>query len=259
MSRASELLLKMKNNPPVIGTHVTMNEISISEQMGNMGFEFVWIEGEHSPLDKQSILGHIIACKAGNTAAFVRIPWNDPVLVKPILEMGPDGIIFPFIRTAEEARLAVASTTYPPKGIRGFGPRRANRYGTMSSSEYIDNVQSSIIRIMQIEHIDAINNLESILAVEGVDAIVAGPNDLSGSVNLLGQIRHPEMLKLLDRMAEAAKKAGKPFGASFGIDPKSIEDWIRRGVSFIASGNDSSYILKAGSETMKFIKDTAGK
>ena len=73
MSRASELLIKMKNNPPVIGTHVTTNEIAISEQMGNIGFEFVWIEGEHSPLDKQAILGHIIACKAGNTASFVRI------------------------------------------------------------------------------------------------------------------------------------------------------------------------------------------
>ena len=255
MSKASELLRLMKNNELVVGTHVNMSDMSISEQMGVLGFEFVWIEGEHSPLDKQTILGHIIGCKAGGAAAFVRIPWNDPVLAKPILEMGPDGIVFPFIRTAEEARAAVAACQYPPKGIRGFGPRRANRYGTQPNDEYLAEVDSSILKIMQIEHVDAVNNLAEILAVPGVDTIVAGPNDLSGSIGLLGQTRHPEVLALLDKMAEECAKAGVPFGVSMGPDKASIADWMRRGVNWIAVGNDTSYIAQAGLETIRFLRE----
>jgi len=255
MSRASDLLQKMKKNPPVIGTHVNMADLSIAEQMGVLGFEFVWIEGEHSPLDKQTILGHIVACKAGNTAAFVRIPWNDPVLAKPILEMGIDGIIFPFIRTAEEAKAAVAACRYPPKGIRGYGPRRANRYGTQPNAEYLESVDESFLKIMQIEHIDAVNNLEEILAVDGVDTIVVGPNDLSGSVGLLGQTRHPDVLALMDTIAAKSKKAGVPFGVSMGVDKVALGEWIRRGVSWIGAGNDTSYIAQAGADAIKLIKE----
>ena len=254
MSRASDLLQKMKKEL-VVGTHVNLADLSISEQMGALGFEFVWIEGEHSPLDKQTILGHIIGCAAGNTAAFVRIPWNDPVLAKPVLEMGPDGIVFPFIRTAEEARAAVAACTYPPKGIRGYGPRRANRYGTIPAAKYIAEVDDSILKIMQIEHIDAVTNLEEIMAVEGVDTIVVGPNDLSGSINLLSQVRHPDVMALMDTIAEKCKKANMPFGVSMPFDKANIADWIRRGVSWMAAGNDTSYIAKAGSETITTIRE----
>ena len=258
MSTASVLLNRMKKGELIAGTHVTLSDFSISEQMGLLGFEFVWIEGEHSPLDKQNILGHIIACKAGNTAAFVRIPWNDPVLAKPVLEMGPDGMIFPFVRTAEEARAAVAACRYPPKGIRGFGPRRANKYGTQPNAVYIEEVDSSILKIMQIEHIDAVNNLEEIIAVDGVDTIVVGPFDLSGSVDLLGQTRHPDVMALMDTIAEKCRAANMPFGISMPYDKNNITDWIRRGASWMAVGNDSSYIATAGSDTIKTIREIKG-
>jgi len=255
MSRAAELLNKMKKGELIIGTHVNLSDLSISEQMGALGFEFVWIEGEHSPLDKQTILGHVIGCAAGNAAAFVRIPWNDPVLAKPILEMGPDGIVIPFIRTAEEAKAAVAACTYPPKGIRGFGPRRANRYGTIPNNKYIEEVDDSILKIMQIEHIDAVKNLEEILAVEGVDTVVVGPNDLSGSLNLLAQTRHPDVMEQMDIIAKKCKAAGKPFGVSMPYDKNNIADWLRRGAAWMAVGNDTSYIAKAGSETIMTIRE----
>ena len=255
MSRASELLARMRNKELIIGTHVNMADMSIAEQMGVIGFEFIWIEGEHSPLDKQIILGHVIAAKAGETAALVRIPWNDPVLAKPILEMGVDGIVFPFIRTAEEAEAAVAACRYPPEGIRGFGPRRANKYGTQPNDEYLAGVDDSILKIMQIEHIDAVNNLEEILAVDGVDTVVVGPNDLSGSIGLLGQTRHPDVMALMDQIGEKCNKAGIPFGVSMGgVDKATIADWIRRGITWIAAGNDTSYIAQAGSDTIKLIR-----
>ena len=255
MSRASEILARMKNKEFIIGTHVTFSDMAIAEEMGMLGFEFVWIEGEHSPLDKQTILDHIIGCKAGNTASFVRIPWNDPVLAKPVLDMGPDGIIFPFICTAEEARAAVAACRYPPKGIRGYGPKRANRYGTLPNSEYIEGVESSFLKIMQIEHVDAVNNLEEILAVDGVDTVVVGPSDLSCSLGLTGQFRHPELMALFDTIAKKCKAAGVPFGISMGYDKSNVADWIRRGVSWMAAGNDSNYIALAGQEIYKTMRD----
>ena len=258
MSKASDILDRMKNGEFIIGTHVNLSDISISELMGALGFEFVWIEGEHSHLDKQTILNHIIACKAANTAAFVRIPWNDPVLAKPVLEMGLDGIIFPFICTAEEAKAAVAACTYPPNGVRGYGPKRAGKYGTMSSSEYLADVDKSFLKIMQIEHVDAVNNLEKIIAVNGVDTIVVGPNDLSCSIGLTGQPRHPDVMALMDTIAKKCKAANMPFGVSMTYDKNSIADWIRRGVSWMAAGNDINYIAMAGKETIKTIREIKG-
>ena len=96
----------------------------------------------------------------------MRIAWNDPVLAKPVLEMGPDGIIFPYIRTPEETRKAMAACMYPPKGIRGFGPRRANQYGVLEDREYLDAVDDSLLRMVQVEHREAVECLEDILAVD---------------------------------------------------------------------------------------------
>ena len=256
--KISGLNEKIARKEPIIGTHISLSDISVTEMLGDMGNEFVWIDWEHSALDRQQIQGHMIAARAGGMAAFVRIPWNDPVLVKPILEMGPDGVVFPMIRTAEEARNAVASCMYPPKGIRGFGPRRANDYGMINNDDYIKQVGDSFWKIMQIEHVEAVKNLDGILAVDGVDTIVVGPNDLSGSAGLLGQVRNPEILKLLDEIAEKCHKANKPFGTSIGFNRQNVEDWKRRGASWIACGSDTGYIFEAGLDTLNNVKDIFG-
>jgi len=249
---------KIARKEPVIGTHISLSDTSVTEMLGEMGNEFVWIDWEHSSLDRHHIQGHLIAARAGGMAAFVRVPWNDPVIVKPILEMGPDGVVFPMIRTAGEAEAAVASCLYPPKGIRGFGPRRASAYGMIGGDEYLKNVESSFWRIMQIEHAEAVKNLDEILKVDGVDTIVVGPNDLSGSVGLLGQTRHPEVMALLDEIAEKCNKAGKPFGTSIGYHKQTVEDWKRRGTAWIACGGDSGYIFEAGMNTLNNVKEIFG-
>ncbi|MCL2812990.1 MAG: aldolase/citrate lyase family protein [Oscillospiraceae bacterium] len=249
---------KIAKGEPVIGAHVYLADSSVTEMLGIMGNEFLWIDWEHSALDKSQIQSHLIAAKAAGIAAFVRIPWNDHVLAKPVLEMGPDGIVFPMIKTAEEARNAVAACTYPPKGARGFGPRRAVRYGMMPGGEYFEQVDSSFWKIMQIEHVEAVINLDEILKVEGVDTIVVGPNDLSGSIGLLGQLRHPEVMKLFDEIAEKCNKAGKPFGTSIGWNKQNVEDWKRRGASWIACGSDTGYIFEAGLGTLNGVKEIFG-
>ncbi len=255
MSKAEALRARFRARDLVIGGHVFFTDSAITEQLGYHGYEFVWIDAEHGAFDKACILSHIIAASASGTASLVRVAWNDPVLVKPILEMGPDGIILPMVCTAGEAKAAVAACEYPPKGVRGFGPRRANRYGQMDLAEYLVNASRQVLKIVQIEHVDAVGNLPEILATPGLDLIVVGPNDLSASVGHLGETRHPEVVKLLNQVAETCKQLNKPFGVSLGPNDKAtIEDWIKRGVSFIGCGDDVSFISAGAKATVKHLQ-----
>ncbi len=245
MNLQKKVKSKIESGKMVIGTHVSFNNSWFTELLGDAGFDFIWIEAEHGALDRNDILLHIIAARAAGAASFVRVGWNDPVLAKPILDMGPDGIVFPMICSAEEAEKAVKSCVYPLAGTRGLGTRRANKYGMGNKEEYFSTVEDNTWKIMQIEHIDAVKNLDSILQVEGVDTIVVGPNDLSGSIGLLGQTKHPDVLALLDEIGEKAKKYNVPLGVSMGYDPDSIRQWKERGISWIGLGQDFSLLAKA--------------
>ena len=256
LCKAQLIREKMKCGETVIGAHTFYLDPSITEALGLHGFEFVWIDGEHSAFDKASTLSHIVAAAAADTASIVRVPWNDPVLVKPILEMGPDGIIFPMVCTAEEARKAVAGCMYPPYGIRGFGPRRANQYGAVSNEEYLAHPEEKFLRIVQIEHVDAVHNLREILSVEGIDFPLVGANDLSASIGHLGDTRHPEVRALCEEIISICKEMGRPFGVSLGAgDHEAISYWLGKGVSFIGCGDDISYISMGCHATMEFVND----
>ena len=180
---------------------------------------------------------------------------NDPAFIKPVLEMGPDGVISPMVCTREEAQRFADACLYPPKGARGFGPRRANRYGAIPSGSYLENASKSFLRIAQIEHVKAVENLEEIFQVDGIDAYVVGPNDLSGSIGRLGDTQHPEVVALFDEIAQKCKAAGKIFGTSIGPnDRQYIRDWIARGIHFISCGDDISFIANGTRDTIAFIK-----
>ena len=243
---------KLALGEPIIGTHVNLADSSITELMGIIGFEFVWIENEHSASDRQEVLRHIIAARAAGIVSIVRVAWNDPVLTKLVLEMGPDGIVFPFIRSVEEAKLAIASCLYPPKGIRGYGPMRAGYLPRETT--YAEEYEESLFKILQIEHIDAVNCLDEIVKLPGVDGIVLGPMDLSASIGKLGQLRDPEMLELYDRIAAVAKGAGIPYGTSYDYDETFVNDWVKRGAQFMAIRSDVGFIRADGARTLATTK-----
>ena len=113
---------KMRRREFILGTNTTFNDACVTELLGDCGFDFIWIDMEHTTITKDSAVQHLIACRASGAASFERIPWNDPVLAKPILDMGADGIIIPQIRSYDEAVAAVAAMKYPPKGVRGWAP-----------------------------------------------------------------------------------------------------------------------------------------
>lgn len=254
MENLNRIKMKIRTGEPVVGVHSRSCDSELVELMAACGNDFIWIEGEHSSLDKQNFKHHIMATQARGAAAFVRVAWNDPVLVKPILEMGPDGIVFPMVRTAEEARKAVASCQYPPKGIRGFGPQRAMNFGLMSTPDYLAQADDSIWKIIQIEHYEAVENLDEILEVPGVDAIVVGMMDLSGSINKLAKLNSPEVMALMDAIAEKAARHNIPLGVSMSYNPEKIRYWIEKGISWISVGADVEYVCQGALETHKKVR-----
>ncbi len=254
MYNIENLNRKKENGEIILGSHVFCGAPSLTECMAETGFDVLWIDMEHTAIGIESLQNNLIAARAGGTPAFVRIPWNDMVLAKPVIDMGPEGIIFPYIRSADDARRAVESCEYPPRGVRGYGPLRALDYGTIPQVEFVDHTYRKMWRILQIEHIDAVEHLEEIVQVEGIDAYIVGPNDLSGSVGHIGRVTHPDMMPIYDRIGEVMKKYNKLFGVSMGFVPEVIDQWLSRGARLIFAGNDVGYVHDGAADVLNGLR-----
>ncbi|MBO7376392.1 MAG: 4-hydroxy-3-methylbut-2-en-1-yl diphosphate synthase [Clostridia bacterium] len=249
---------KRKRGEVLFGTHVFCGAPSLTEAISLIGFDMIWIDMEHTAIGIESLQNNLIAARAGGTPAFVRIPWNDRVLAKPVIDMGPEGIIFPYIRSADDARAAVAACEYPPKGERGYGPLRALDYGGIAQTDFVDRVYRRMWRILQIEHIDAVNDLDGILDVEGIDAYVVGPNDLSASMGHIGRTDHPDMIPVYDTIGRKMTERGKLFGVSIGFVPEVVGSWLARGAGMIFAGNDVGYVHDGACAVLDGLKTLAG-
>ena len=238
---------KIDRGDLVLGTVVHLGDPAVSEILATCGYDFLWIDMEHTALGRPEVNRHILAARSQGVAPFVRIPWNDPVMVKPILEMGPAAIVFPFVNTAEAAARAVSACRYPPAGVRGFGPQRANMYGSIDLDEYLKIAEAEPWVVVQIEHVDAVRNLPEICAVPGIGSLLVGPFDLSASVGKPGKTADPEVLGLMDEIASVAREHQMTFGA-FGLssDEASVGRWIDRGASWLALDTDTMLLARAG-------------
>ena len=237
-----KLQRKLDHHEMITGAYIFGGLPIMTEAMAQCGFDVLWIDMEHTTIGIESLVNNLIAAKAGGTPAWVRIPWNDPVRAKPVLDAGADGIIFPYVCTAEEARQAVQACAYPPEGIRGYGPLRALNYGGITQMEYVHKTFRRCHRVIQIEHIEAVKNLKEIAQVEGVDAFIVGPNDLSGSVGRIGEVRRPEMFELYREIASVLKEAGKPFGVATGPNETFLREWVELGATILFAGNDVGFV-----------------
>lgn len=241
MNNLDKFKEKLKNGKVCFGAGIWFSDPLISELFSEMGFDFLWIDTEHSPNSNRITLSHIMATKGTVTAPFVRIGGNEPFIAKPMLEIGPAGIIFPFINTKEDALKAVSSCRYPPDGIRGFGPIRSNRFYLDDPGEYLERSKSDPWVILQIEHIEAVNNLNEILEVPGFNSIVIGPNDLSGSIGLPGQVKSSEVLKIIEGIVQKANKKNIPAGIAMTGDLKDLsifESLKNMGINWISVTSD---------------------
>jgi 2-keto-3-deoxy-L-rhamnonate aldolase RhmA len=169
----------------LLGTVVGSADSCITEAL-SYGMDFVWLDMEHPPLTVERVQSHLITTKGTDCTGLVRVPWSDAVSIKRVLDVGADGVIVQMIRCVQEAEQAVAACRYPPEGIRGYGPRRPSAFGRRGGPEFCRSENESVLTILQIEHIDAVNSIDAIVAVPGIASLVLGPNDLSGSMGLMG-------------------------------------------------------------------------
>jgi 2-dehydro-3-deoxyglucarate aldolase/4-hydroxy-2-oxoheptanedioate aldolase len=252
MENANKFRNKIRNGQPCLGLGISFNDPAVTESLCTT-LDFVWIDMEHNAMCLETVQGHIMATKGSDTAPLVRVRWNDPVLIKPVLDIGAAGVIVPMVRNAEEAKNAVAACRYPPDGIRGFGPKRPSDYGRHVGPEFCKKANESIIVIAQIEHIDAINNINEILAVPGLTGIVFGPYDLSGSMGHMGEPGHPEVKKAMERVVAKARKTNLFIG--IGVeDARQAAEWLEKGVNGLVLGGDFSILVKITTELAKEIR-----
>lgn len=237
---------KIENGEVLFGTHITNSDMHNAEIIGNCGFDYFWIDTEHTQITKRDLCDILLACRAvgPQLATFVRVPVLDPVEVKPILEMGPTGIIFPMIYTKEDVELAIKSCCYPPKGIRGWSPRAAVRYGLDDTDEYVKTINDKIWKLIQIETKAAYENIDDLLANTDVDMFILGPCDFSGAFGHLPNFMHPEVMEKIDYVFDKVKKAGRHIGVSIGAyDYDSVKMWIDKGVSMISVGSEPAFMI----------------
>jgi 2-keto-3-deoxy-L-rhamnonate aldolase RhmA len=253
----SRIRSAMEEGRTALGTHCSSEDIGLYEMCGPLGYDYVWIDNEHAGITVPIIRNGIVGANAGGCAAFVRIRWNDQSLVKPVLENGPDGIIFPMVNTPEEADRAVKSCLYPPHGNRGFGPLRAINYGAdpgLTMDEYVENANKNIMKIIQAEHVSGVKRLKEILDVPGIDLVICGPMDLSASVGKLGKVNDPEVVGLMQEIIDTCKAAGTPYGLSVGYDIELAKFWIERGAAFVSMGTAYDYFRLMSMQVIKELK-----
>ena len=233
---------KLKSNKLTVGSWITFSDTSVAEIMAKSGFEWLAIDMEHSAITLSEAHRLIQVIELAGVTPLVRVGENNPNLIKRVMDAGAHGVIVSTVNTAEEALRAVNAVKYPPIGTRGVGLARAQGYG-QSFEAYRRWVNKDSVVIVQIEHRESIENLEEILAVEGVDASIIGPYDLSGSFGYPGEFWRPEVKKALRHYEEVNRKMKKPMG--FHVvqpDSRLVMQFKKKGYVFLAAGVDMLYL-----------------
>lgn len=224
----------------------------VVDLVSDSGFDWLLLDSEHSPNEVPAILSQLQAARGGTATPIVRPAWNDPVLIKRLLDIGAPGLLLPYVQNAEEARRAVAATRYPPAGIRGVtGTGRASRYGRVGG--YLQKADSEICVLVQVETREALANIEEIASVDGVDGVFIGPADLSASFGHVGNWTVPEVMDALKDAVTRLKKVGKPAGI---LTPNEEEArrFIEWGYTFVAVGADLGLLRNAADGLAKRFK-----
>jgi len=233
---------KIKNSEVTIGSWITIGNPYIAEIMAKSGFEWLTVDMEHSAITLSEAQQLIQVIELSGCVPLVRVSENNPNLIKRVMDAGAHGVIVPMVNSKADAEKAVKSVRYPPKGIRGVGLARAQGYGS-SFEKYNEWTEHNCVVIVQIEHIDGVNNLKKILSTEGVDGFIIGPYDLSGSLGLSGNFDDPTVKKALDKVEEMCKKYN--YYSGFHVVPPDVElvkEKIYLGYKFIAYSIDELFL-----------------
>ena len=245
-------LLKAAGGHPPLGTWIMSASPIVAEAVGCAGFDWGVIDMEHAPLDMAEVVQMLQALACTRMVPVVRVPWNDSVVVKRVLDAGAATLMFPFVQNADEAARAVASTRYPPEGHRGMaGMSRASRFGT--SPNYLTSANKHVSAVLQLETVEAVGRLEQIAAVDGVDALFIGPADLSASMGYVGQLTHSAVLDQMSQAVRRAKEVGMPIG-TVGGSPENVAQYRAVGFDYVAISSDLGLLMRSAQAALAALR-----
>src|SRR5260221_3397575 len=240
---------------PQIGWGLRLTSRAATGVVAGAGFDGVLVDMDHSANDLVDVVAHLRATVGGSAEPVVRVPWNEPVLVKRVLDAGARSLLFPFVQNAEEARRAVAATRYPPKGIRGVaGTTRANRYGRVK--DYAKRAENELCVLVQVETQQALGEIEAIAAIDGVDGLFIGPADLSASMGHLGNWQRPEIWQAIISGGERIRQAGKAPGFLSAREDE-CRAVLAAGFQFVAVGSDIGILARQSEALARSYKTLA--
>jgi len=242
---------KLNRGDLLIGTIVTLPVTEITEIYCQSGFDWLFVDLEHSAMTLKDVKC-ILQTAAPSTPCLVRVPAIDEIWIKKVLDLGASGIIVPQVKSVEDAKRAVQLCKYPPQGIRSVGISRAQGYGG-KFQEYVESANERTIIIIQIEHVDAVDNIEKILQVSGIDGVFIGPYDLSASMGKTGLINDPEVQKAIKQIKNQTIQAKIPIGI-FGATPEAVKSYIKSDYTLIAVGIDTMQIVNAANHIVRLLK-----
>lgn len=246
---------KIQTGKNICGTMVNIPAMCMAEMMGYFDYDYLWIDLEHSAITIDQCYALLVAAKSVGRQAIVRLPQNDLTYTKKVLEMGPDGIIFPMVHSAKEAEELLSYTLYPPYGNRGCGPQRAVRYGVDDEIAYFKSGPIDLCRFLQIECKTFVDELEQIVDNPYIDGFILGFADLSGSINEIGDFYSENNLKLAKKAIEIATKHNKIVGtATLATDEKTLAMLRDMGIKMITCGSDFNYIINGAKSTYETLK-----
>ncbi len=241
---------RLKSGERLIGTMITLASAETAEVLAGAGFDWFFLDNEHSPLEALELQGIIRA--TGSAPCVVRVSHSAEVPIKKALDIGAAGIIAPQVNSAEQAAQVVSWSKYVPLGTRGVGIGRAHGYG-LAFQDYVSRANDEVAVIVQAEHIDAVNNIEAIVRVPGVDAVLIGPYDLSASLGRLGEVTHPEVVAAIDRVTAVCRAVNMPLGI-FGLSAQAVQPYIERGYTLIVAGVDTVLLGTAARQLLAQVK-----
>jgi len=255
----NKLRRALLNGELTLGTWQQLGHPGITEILAHAGFDWICVDLEHGAIDFETMTNIFRTIDAYDCVPVARLPLNDPIWIHRTLDAGARGLIIPMVKNAAEAEAAIREAKFPPRGARGYGYSRANKHGA-DFEAYCAEANDEIAMIMQIEHKDAIANLDAILEVDGVDGLFIGPLDLSGSMGITGQMEHPDMVAALEKYLGACKAHGTSAGTHI-VQPNepNIRETIEAGYTLIALGLDNSLLHSVSSDVLTTARAVGGE
>lgn len=248
----SSVRARLQRGEKLIGAFVQSRDPGGCEFLGRLGLDLLCIEGEHSGMGVETVQALVAAADVASTPALVRIAGNDPIVIAAALDAGAQGIIVPRVDTAAQAAAAVAATRYPPLGSRGLGPSRATGYG-VSIPAYLARANTDLLLAIQVESRAAYENLDQLLAVDGVDMIFVGPNDLGCSLGILDPA-DPQLDEIVASVLERSRAAGRLTGV-FAADPAVARRRQDAGTELVVLGSDLMWLARGVTTALSEVRE----